>query len=168
MCSLCFVSREDSILCLVDSWDSTLQPQIVLGISWDAISCFATTFVVQVWAFLFARHGRCHRSFQFPPRILESFFVILVIRIKKFNSSQSSSIIEFWFFFCPFLLFSILSGFTNFFHTSGHTWSGLEVAWTFVNLHQDHMFPWWGFSFNRVKFVKPFHEYDRLLFESTF
>ena len=42
--------------------------------------------------FLFARHGCYHRSFQFSPRIFESFFVLLVIRTDKVNSSQSSSI----------------------------------------------------------------------------
>ena len=62
-----------------------------------------------------ARHGGCNRSFQFSPRIYESFFVMLVIRINKVkNSSQSSSIVGFGLLVFPFLFFSILSGFTNF------------------------------------------------------
>ena len=65
-------------------------------------------------SFLFARHSWCHRPFQFSPRIFESFFVILVIRINRVNSSQSSSIIEFWLLVFPHLFFSILSVLTNF------------------------------------------------------
>ena len=48
------------------------------------------------------------------PRGFESFFVILAIRIDEVNSSQSSSIVEFWLLIFPWLFFSILSGFTNF------------------------------------------------------
>ena len=62
----------------------------------------------------FARHGWDHRSFQLSPRIFENFFVLCVIWIDKVNSSQSSSIVEFWLLVCPFLFFSILSGFPNF------------------------------------------------------
>ena len=61
-----------------------------------------------------ARHGWCHVSFQFSPRIFESFFVILVIRINEVISSQSSSIVELLLLVFPFLFLSILSGFTNF------------------------------------------------------
>ena len=62
----------------------------------------------------FARHGWRHRCFKLCPRILENFFVLFVIWIDRINSSPSSSIVDLWFFFCPFLLLSILSGFTNF------------------------------------------------------
>ncbi len=67
MWSLSFVGREDSTLCLVDSWDSTMQPWIVFGIFRDAISCFASTFVVPVWTFLLQHY-----------RVLASRFSILV------------------------------------------------------------------------------------------
>ena len=40
--------------------------------------------------------------------------------------------------------------------TSGHTWSGLIVAWTFVSLLPDHIRPLGGLSFDRVNFVNPF------------
>ena len=65
-------------------------------------------------SFPLARHGSCHRYFQLSHRIFESFYVILVIRINEANSSQSSSIVEFWLLVFPLLFFSILSGFTNF------------------------------------------------------
>ena len=92
---------KDSTRRLVDSWDSTSQPWIVLGIFWDAISCFAATFVVLVRAFLL--HGMAAAI----------SLVILVIRNHKVNFSQSSSIVEFWLLVFPFLFFSTLSGFSN-------------------------------------------------------
>ena len=66
------------------------------------------------WCCWFTRHGWCHGSFQFSHRVFENVFVFFVIWIDKVNSSLSSSIVELWFFFCPFLFFSILGGFTNF------------------------------------------------------
>ena len=36
------------------------------------------------------RHSWCHGSFQFSPRIFESFFVILMIRINEVNASRFS------------------------------------------------------------------------------
>ena len=38
----------------------------------------------------------------------------MVIQINEVDSSPSSSIVEFWLLVCPFLFFSILSGFPNF------------------------------------------------------
>ena len=61
----------------------------------------------------FTRHGWCHKSFQFSSRIFDGFFVFFVIRIDIVNRSQSPSIVELGFFFCPFLFFFFLSGFTN-------------------------------------------------------
>ena len=51
--------------------------------------------------------------------------------------------------------------------TSGHTLSGLVVAWIFVSLHPEHMYPFGGLSLNKVNFVNPFQESDKLLFAST-
>ena len=39
---------------------------------------------------------------------------VLVIQINKVDSSQASSIVEFWLLVFSFLFFSILSGFPNF------------------------------------------------------
>ena len=114
MRSSCIVSGEDSTRGLVDSSDSTVQPQIALGIFWDAISCFATTFVVPVCSIL------QNRSFQFSPFKNVVCFVILVIKINKVFSCQSSSIVE----FCLFL--SILSGFTN---LGSYFWSYMVWFW---------------------------------------
>ena len=44
----------------------------------------------------------------------------------------------------------------------------LGAACIFVILHQDHMYPFGGFSFNRVNLVNPLHESDKCLLESTF
>ena len=64
-----------------------------------------------------AGHGWSRRSFQFS----SCFFFFLIIseyslssRSIKENPSQLSSIVKLRFLFCPFLLFSMLSGFTNF------------------------------------------------------
>ena len=62
----------------------------------------------------FARHGWCPGSFQFSPSVFEDFSVFFIIRIDRGNFPQPSSIVELGFFLCPFLFFSILSGFTNF------------------------------------------------------
>ena len=61
-----------------------------------------------------ARRGGCHWSFQFSPRIFESFRMFFVVWINKINSCQSSSIVELRFFPCPFLFLSILNDFSNF------------------------------------------------------
>ena len=113
-------------------------------------------------SFLFARHSCCHKSFQFYPRIFESFFVILVIKINEANSSPSPSIVELWLFVFPFLFFSILSGFTNFgsYFWTYIIWSGCRL--NYCQSHTDHIYPFGGFSFNRVNFVNPFHESDKM------
>ena len=111
----------------------------------------------------FARYGWCHWPFQFSPRIWENFFVFFVIRIVKTNSSQFPSKIELLLLFCPFLLFSILSGFTYFrpYFWPYMIWSGSP------NVCQSPLGPhsFWNFCFNEVKFVNPFHGCDKCLFE---
>ena len=72
-------------------------------------------------------------------------------------SVADSSFSVFWAFF-----------FTLLFHTSGHKESGLVVAWIFVSLSTDHIYPCGGFSFNSVNFVNPVHESDKILFSSAF
>ena len=76
----------------------------------DSSSC--SHFRVASPSFSFARHGCCHRSLQLSPRMFESYFVILVIKINKVNSS--SSIVEFWLLVFPFLSLSILTSCPNF------------------------------------------------------
>ena len=98
----------------------------------------------------------------FSPHIFESFFVILVIKINKVNSCQSSSIVV----FCLFL--SILSNFIN---SSSHFWSYMIWSGGRLNFCQSLLGPhvsFERFSFNRINLVKPFHESDKLLFESKF
>ena len=52
-------------------------------------------------------------NFPFSPRILHRNLIFFVARINEVNSSQLSSILQFWFFNRPFLFLSILSGFSN-------------------------------------------------------
>ena len=42
------------------------------------------------------------------------FFIFSIFQIDEINASQPSSIIELWLLVCPFLLFSLLSGLSNF------------------------------------------------------
>ena len=53
-------------------------------------------------------------GFPVSPRIFEDFSVFFIIWIDEVNLSESSSIVELRLLFCPFLLLSILTGFTNF------------------------------------------------------
>ena len=98
---------------------------------WNLVRCshFRSQFPVASVNLLFARHGCVHGPFQFSPRIFESDFVILAIRINKVNSSQSSCIVEFWHLVFPCLFSSILSGFTNFcpYFWSYMSWSGSRL-----------------------------------------
>ena len=156
-------------------------PRRFVGFHFSAIHCFELSFVATLRLcirFHNARmrfvhpptgHGCGHRSFQFSPRVFWNFFVLFVIWIDEVNSSQSSSIVELWFFFCPFLFFSILSGFTNFRPNFWPymIWSGCRLN-LFQSLTPDRMYPFGGFSFNRMNFVNPFQESDICLFESTF
>ena len=65
------------------------------------------------------------------------------------------------------LVFSILSGFTNF---GPYFWPYVIWSGSRLNLCQSlrTTHPLGGFSFHRVNFMKPFHESDKLLFEPTF
>ena len=51
---------------------------------------------------------------------------------------------------------------------SGHKWSGLDVAYSFVSLRPDHMYPSGGFSFNQENCWKPVHESDKSVDPSMF
>ena len=96
----------------------------------------------------------CHRSFQFSPRILENFFVFFVIWIDKVNSSHFSIIVELWFFFCPFLFLSILSGFTNF---RPNFWPYMIWSGTCLNLCQSLPGPhasFWRYTFQQGAFCE--------------
>ena len=52
-----------------------------------------------------AWHRRGHRRFQFPSRILNDVLVVFITRINRINFTQTSGILEFWLFECPFLFF---------------------------------------------------------------
>ena len=117
--------------------------------------------------FPFARQSCCHILSNSLLAFL-SFFVILSIRINRVSSSQSSSIVEFWVLVFPLWFFSILCGFTNLgpllLATHNQVWWSFEL-WSISP--RPHI-TLGVFSFNRMNFVKPLHESDRLLFESTF
>ena len=89
----------------------------------------------------FAWHGWCHGSFQFSSYVLRISEFSLSSGSKKVNSSQFSSVVELSTFFCPFLLFSILSGFTKFrpYCRPHIVWSGSRLNFYLVSLLPDHV-----------------------------
>ena len=95
------------------------------------------------------RHGWCHKYFQFSPRVFfVNFFVFFVTWIDEVHSSQSSSSVELWFFFCPFSCLSRFWAALPFFvPTCGHTWSGLVVDWIFVSLSPGPHISFWRLVF---------------------
>ena len=79
----------------------------------DAVSGFAVTFVMPFGHLL---QGMA-RAMDLSCFLLASLRISLIFSSSgsiKANSSESSSIVELWLFFCPSLFVSILSGFTNF------------------------------------------------------
>ena len=110
--------------------------------------------------FLFCKALPLPLELQLFPCIFDGFFIVTIFRIDEINASQSSSIIEFWLLDCPLLLLSPLSGFSN----SGpdfrpHILRSVPPRTTNI---------FWSFSSNRVNFVHPFQESDKLRFASTF
>ena len=105
-------------------------------------------------SFPFAQHGCCHGSFPFSPPSFESFFVVLVIRINKVNSSLSSSTVVFWLLVFPFLFFffSILSGFANFgpYFWPYVIWSGRRLNFC-QSLPVPHMSPFGRFFLSLLR-----------------
>ena len=86
----------------------------------------------------------------------------------KIDASQSLSIDKFWLLVGPFLLFSLLSGFSNFGPYFGPHIVRSGGCLIFVSLPPDHTYPFGGFSFNEVNFLNHFQESQKLLFSSPF
>ena len=100
--------------------------------------------------------------------VFENFWIFSIFRIDDVNASQSSSIIELWLLGCPFLLFSLLSGFTNF---GPNFWPYMIWSGSRLNLCQSRPRPhisFWKSSVRSVNFVNPLQESDKCLLESTF
>ena len=102
-----------------------------------------------------ATHGCLHGNFHFS-FVFDGFFVLTMFHTDEINASQSSSIIEHWFFDSPIMLLLFLSCFRHAGQISGHNMSGLAVAGIFASRHPDHMYPLGRFSFNNVNIVNPF------------
>ena len=114
----------------------------------------------------FARHGRLLWNFQLFSSFFDGF---LKFSISGSNACQSSSIIEFWLSRLPTLVFLSSERLYQFssilLATHSQVWRLLELLSASL---PDHMCPFGGFSFNKVYFVNPFQESDKLLFASTF
>ena len=109
-----------------------LDSQLFASVSWKPVRFFVL---------FFGRHRRQHWNFQLSPCVFDGFFIFTIFRIDEINASQPSSIIELWFPVCPFLLFSLLIGISNFGPNFSNKFSGLVVAWIFVSLPPDHIYP---------------------------
>ena len=163
-------SRDGSIRCLVDSWDSTFQADFVVGTLFDT-SSLATVSCEQVRLFVFL-HGMAasictsNCAFEFS----YGFFDFFVFQIKKVNACRSASILEFWLLVRPLLFLAFLSGFTNLgpYFRPHMIWSRSRL-----NFCQsppgpkkkplEEVFLWIEWSF-----VNSVQESDKLLFVSTF
>ena len=100
--------------------------------------------------------GRFHSSSTcsgFEPGLCLYGSQFLRVSTDEIETSQSSSIVEFWLLVFPFLFFSILSGFPNLGPVS-HRVTVPHISFG-------------GFSFNCVSIVNPFQESDKLRFPST-
>ena len=102
----------------------------------DAISDCANTFGRPFGASLLQSMTAATGLSSFLLAFFESFFVVLVVRIDEVNPSQSLSIVELRLLFCFSRIWAALPIFV---HSCGHTWSGLVVVWTLVNLPPNHM-----------------------------
>ena len=113
----------------------------------------------------FARHCRIHWNFQLSPCDFDGFFIFTIFQIDEINASHPSSIIEFGFLVCPVLLFSLLSGFSDFgpYFRPHMIWSS-----SCFNLSPDNKKSLWRFLFQKVNFVNHFQESHKLRFASTF
>ena len=81
----------------------------------------------------------------------------------------SSKLSSFGFSFAHFCFTRFWAALPILIHTSGHTWSGMEVVWILASLSPDHMYPLGRVFFQWSKLcVYPFQESDKLLFKSTF
>ena len=114
MQSSCFLDCNDSALCLVDSWESTTQPHIVLNSFPLPFLCSTRVSPMLEGGFapLQGMAGAIGLS-----NFLLAFWIVSEYSLSSRSfkkSSQLSSIVTIRSLFCPFLLFSILSGFTNF------------------------------------------------------
>ena len=168
--SSCVLDYKDSARCLVDLWDSTTQPYNVLTSFPLPIfgSAFALSMVKCCLSILSQGMSGATSLSSLLRAFFENFWILFVIWIDKVTSSQFSSIVKFWLFFCPFLFFSILSRFTNF---RPYFWT--YIIWSRRRLIFCHSSPgphisfFGSFSFNRMNFVNPVQESEKCLLEST-
>ena len=165
--SWCF-GWDGSALGLVDSWNSTVQPYLIFGTFGDATKCrsrcqkLSLFFLVQGIAVPWVSPAFFFLHFSWSPDTHD-----LPDQWNRFLSIVEHYSI--WVFNCPFLFFSILSGFSKF-------WTILRATHDLVMWSSEMLsispwttfFPVGGFSFNNVNFVKPLNESDKLLFKSTF
>ena len=94
----------------------------------------------------FTTHRCFHRYLQLVPCVSHGFLVLSIFWIDELNASQSSSIIDLWFFSSPYACFSF---FCAAFDLPDYIWglkeSGLVVAWISVSRSPDHISPSGGF-----------------------
>ena len=112
---------------------------------WNRVACINPRHgclkAGRTFCLLLARHCFVHMPFQLSRRILNDFFEFFIFRISEVNASQSSNIIEFCFFVCPFFFF--LNGFLDF---SPNLWPHMICSGSRLNCCQSlsglHMSLW--------------------------
>ena len=102
-----------------------------------------------------ARHGGSHWCLQF-------LLAFLMVSLNSLSSGSMKWIprnlhaLSSFGFAIAHLCFSLSWAFlADPLQSSGHKWSGLDVACRFVSVHLDHIYPSGGFSLHRVNWAKP-------------
>ena len=139
---------------------------------WNLLRCnhLRSQFSVAPVNLLLARHGCVHGTFQFSPRILKG---ILCIHRHPDQLSRFLSVVDHCrvlasrFSILVFLDSGRLSQFWSIRQATHDLWSRSRLNFC-QSLSPDFINPLGGFSLNKANFVKPFHESDKLLFETTF
>ena len=165
--SWCF-GWDSSALGLVNSWDSTMQPCFVFGTYWDASDPRSRCQTLSLFLLLQRITGAMSVS-----SFLLAFFVVLlillIIQISEISSFQLSSIIQCRVFNRPFFVFLLSERLFQFLSKLQVIYDLVVQSFELLSISpRTTKNPFEGVSFNRVNFVKPVYESDKLLFKSTF
>ena len=123
------------------SESSRMQSPIVQTLSWCRWVVFSTACLVpQVFPVFSSRFWWISLYSASPGSI--KWIPLILLALSSFGFSLGHSCFSWFWAASPIFV-----------QTSGHIWSGLVVAWIFVSLLPDHIYPFGGFSFNSLNLV---------------
>ena len=104
----CFSPHDLSVEMIPNAFSWTHEPpRYMHALFWESYWIQHSSLQFPEVGSLFARHCCIHWNFQLSRCVLDGFLIFSIFRIDEINASQPSSIIEFWFLVCPFLLLSV-------------------------------------------------------------